>query len=116
LHPEPIPSAQARYAAEIRRVLKVIDDHLTRTGRPYLVGDKISYVDLMFVAWNWQLRLSMGPDFPAEWKEKYPKCWDWNERMFKRDSAVAAEKFALDAWNASGPPMELQSHSTTLSI
>ena len=88
-----------------------------RTHRPYLVGEKISFADLMFVPWNWQVMKTMlGPDFQSEWREKYSRCWEWNEKMFQIESVKAAEKLALDAWNASSPPMEIQSHSATLNL
>ena len=119
LHPEPLPTAQSRYAAEIRRVLSVIDGHLTRTSRTYLCGDRITFADLMFVPWNWQaLKISMGKDFAREWAATWPQSWEWNERVMGRDSCKQAEAEALKAWNGmeGGPPMEIQSHSARLDI
>lgn len=26
----------------------------------------------------------MGEDFPKEFKEKYPKAWEWNEKINER--------------------------------
>lgn len=116
LHPEPLPSAQERYKNEVKRVLGVIESHLARTGRSYLVGGKLCFADLMFVPWNWQVLKTMMPDFQSEWREKYPRCWQWNETLFAMESVKAAEKLALDAWNASSPPMEIQAHSATLNL
>jgi glutathione S-transferase len=70
LHPVPYPDVQERYAKEIRRVIGVIDGHLERTGRQWLVGEKMCFADLMFVPWNWQaLKISMGTGFAKEWEE-----------------------------------------------
>ncbi|KHN97233.1 glutathione-s-transferase theta, gst [Metarhizium album ARSEF 1941] len=50
-HPEKIQSAVDRYASEVRRVTGVIDAHLKKHKTAYLVGDKVTYADLMFVPW-----------------------------------------------------------------
>lgn len=95
LHHEQLPSAQARYATEIHRILSVIDKHLTRTSHSWLVGDKLTFVDLMFVPWNTLLMMfMMAPDFGSEWAEKYPKCWDWHQRLLCLDSVKKAQEFA----------------------
>lgn len=39
-HPEKIASARDRYKGQIKRVLQVLDKHLSSTGKEYLVGDK----------------------------------------------------------------------------
>ncbi|KAL1836731.1 hypothetical protein VTJ49DRAFT_4723 [Mycothermus thermophilus] len=67
-HPEKLPSAVERYKAEIKRVTGVLEGQLERekekyAGRegfdgPWLVGGKMSYVDLAFVPWQvvaWKL-------------------------------------------------------------
>lgn len=50
-HPEKVQSAVDRYANEVKRVTGVIDAHLKRQKTDYLVGDKLTYADLMFVPW-----------------------------------------------------------------
>ncbi|KAG6026035.1 hypothetical protein E4U41_001373 [Claviceps citrina] len=50
-HPDKIQSAIDRYANEVRRVTGVIDAHLKRQKTEYLVGDRVTYADLMFVPW-----------------------------------------------------------------
>lgn len=62
----------------------VIDLHLSRTGQEYLVGDKVSYADLMFVPWNQMTGFIMGEGFDAEWKKSYPKSYEWNQKMINR--------------------------------
>jgi len=85
-HPEKIPSAIDRYSAEIKRVLGVIDAHLTKTGQSYLVGSKISYVDLMFVPWNHTLPLVMGEEFMKEFEKDSPKAYKWVQELEARKS------------------------------
>ena len=53
--PEQMDYCLDRYGNEIRRVLGVIDAHLKKTGRQYLVGDKCTFADLVFVPWHWLL-------------------------------------------------------------
>ncbi|KAG6297550.1 hypothetical protein E4U09_001309 [Claviceps aff. purpurea] len=50
-HPEKIKSVTDRYINEIKRVTSVIDGHLKKHKTQYLVGDQITYADLMFVPW-----------------------------------------------------------------
>lgn len=50
-HPEKLQSAIDRYANEVHRVTGVIDAHLKKQGTEYLVGDRVTYADLMFVPW-----------------------------------------------------------------
>ena len=51
-HAEKLPSAQERYAKEVKRVCTVINDHLKKQGTPYLTGEKLTYADLMFIPWH----------------------------------------------------------------
>lgn len=48
-HPERSQAAIDRYANEIKRVTGVIDAHLTKQGTSYLVGDRVTYADVMLV-------------------------------------------------------------------
>ncbi|GAP91139.1 putative glutathione-s-transferase gst [Rosellinia necatrix] len=48
-HHEKVPSAVERYTNEVRRVIGVVDAHLARTGADFLVGDRATYADLMFL-------------------------------------------------------------------
>lgn len=48
-HPEKVQSAIDRYVGEIGRVASVLDSWLQ--NHEYLVGDKCTYADLMFVKW-----------------------------------------------------------------
>ncbi|KAG6001353.1 hypothetical protein E4U21_004429 [Claviceps maximensis] len=49
--PDKIPAAVDRYSKEVERVTGVIDAHLRKNKTDYLVGDRVTYADLMFVPW-----------------------------------------------------------------
>ncbi|KAK7512937.1 glutathione-s-transferase theta, gst [Phyllosticta citriasiana] len=94
-HPEKnITSAIERYANEIKRTLGVIDSHLKKTGKPYLVGDKISYADLAFVPWQTSLGWLL-PDYDAA--KDFPQWAKWNQSLLERSSVkkVQADKAAV---------------------
>ncbi|KAI0910423.1 glutathione S-transferase [Ustulina deusta] len=48
-HAEKLPSAIERYTNEVKRVIGVVDGHLVKNGTDFLVGDKLTYADLMFI-------------------------------------------------------------------
>lgn len=77
-HPEKVQSAIDRYRNEIHRVCGVLDSVLQT--RDWLVGDKCTYADLAFIAWQrWAPRFS-GDDIYA----KYPRVGAWMKRMEAR--------------------------------
>jgi len=76
-HPEKVPSAEERYANEIKRVIKVIEAHLTKTGGKWLVGDKVTYADLAWLPWE-NVALSWLLQDGNAWAEKEaPKYLAW---------------------------------------
>lgn len=83
-HKEKIPSAIERYGNEIDRVTGVIDSHLVKQGTPYLVGDKCTYADLMFIPWclltDW-----MAPEVDLS---KYKAYNAWLSRMKERPATA----------------------------
>jgi glutathione S-transferase len=83
--PEKIPLAIERYKNEIIRVTSVIELHLVKQGTDYLVGDRVTYADLMFVSWYKTLR-----DYPDFELKKFEKFFAWTERLFNRPSVVKA--------------------------
>jgi len=79
-------------------VLGVIDAHLKKHDRPYLVGEKACYADLMFITWNNVLSGVMQPEFEAEWKETMPRTWEWHQKLLAREGvkkALAAKEEAM---------------------
>ncbi|KAH7309485.1 glutathione S-transferase [Stachybotrys elegans] len=75
LHPEKVPSAVDRYAAEIRRVTSVLDGHLKRQkeeqGNYCLVGDRVTYADIMFVPWSVLVPIFAAPEMDLSEFEHY---------------------------------------------
>lgn len=98
LHQEQLPSAQERYAEEIKRILGVINTHLAATGRPFLVGDKVSFADLMFVPWDRIRAIAlMSPGFEASIEEQFPSFHGWQERLLEMESVKKATEFTMSA-------------------
>lgn len=95
-----LTSCLDRYGSEVHRVLGVIDSHLKKTGQQYLVGDKCTYPDLMFMPWHWLLLGApniMGEGFAKEWEESYPEAWKWNERVQGREAVTKAKEARAEA-------------------
>jgi glutathione S-transferase len=84
-HAEKLPSAERRYADEIRRVVGVIDAHLTKQGTEYLTGDHATYADLAWVTWN-ALIGWLVPELDV--KKEFPRFAEWNEKLAKRPAVV----------------------------
>ncbi|KAE8167856.1 glutathione S-transferase Ure2-like protein [Aspergillus tamarii] len=79
-HPERLQSAVDRYVNEARRVSKVLDKWLET--RQWLVGDKLSYADFAFVAWqNGAKSMLADEGFDSD---KFPHVAAWLERMNSR--------------------------------
>lgn len=81
-HSEKVDSAIERYGNEIRRVLGVIDAHLTKQGSLYLVGDKVTIADLAWVPWN---ELAIGLVKDLDFEKNFPKAWEWHRRLVTRE-------------------------------
>lgn len=84
-HAEKLPSAELRYANEIRRVLGVIEDHLTKQKTEYLVCNTATYADLSWVTWNALLGWLM-PELDV--KKDFPKFAAWNEKLVARPAVA----------------------------
>jgi glutathione S-transferase len=72
-----------RYNDEVRRVLGVLDVSLE--GKQWLVGGKMTFVDLAFAPWN--DRVDATTQCAPEDKFKgFPNVQAWHERVTSRDS------------------------------
>lgn len=99
-HSEKVQSCLDRYGDEIKRVLGVIESHLKKTGKPYLVGDKCTYADLAFMPWHWLIVYPphlMGEGFVEEFKKNYPKTWEWDQKLNERPSVKKAREDRMKA-------------------
>ncbi|KAJ9637215.1 Glutathione S-transferase 2 [Coniosporium apollinis] len=76
--PEKIEYGVTRYTNETRRLYGVLDSHLEKTERPYLVGEKCTIADI--ACWGWVAA--------AGWAgveiEEFPTLKAWEERMAQR--------------------------------
>ena len=78
-------------------MISVLDMHLSKTGQPYLVGEKLTFADLMFIPWNLGAAWLVGADFSKEWQKTYPKAWDWHQRLTSRASVKKAQEIQAKA-------------------
>ncbi|KAF1966455.1 glutathione S-transferase [Bimuria novae-zelandiae CBS 107.79] len=94
VHAEKFPSAVQRYAAEVKRVTGVLEEHLEKQKElfpggdgPWLVGGKFSYADLAWVPWQFEMillstRAGLKDDgFDAD---EFPLVREWIDKMMKR--------------------------------
>lgn len=84
--PEHIPIATERYGNEVRRVTSVLDSVLKE--REWLVGDKCTYADLVFMPWQrWAKRYATNPE---SFDEDFPHAAAWFARLSERPSVKKA--------------------------
>ncbi|KAH9908272.1 glutathione transferase [Xylariomycetidae sp. FL2044] len=90
LHPEKLPSVIERYQNEADRILGVLEGHLA--NRQWLVGDKMTYVDMAWVPYTYALGFMRGnPTDEAAERERqalkgFPKVLGWHRRLTSRES------------------------------
>ncbi|KAK4117031.1 glutathione S-transferase [Canariomyces notabilis] len=91
-HDEQLPSAIARYVAEVNRVTGVLEGILKKKAEaggtgPWLVGDKYSFADMAFVSWQTVVVKVIGPE---EYNlDDYPYVKGWMDRMLARPAVQA---------------------------
>ncbi|KDN60957.1 hypothetical protein CSUB01_10509 [Colletotrichum sublineola] len=103
-----ITSVHEHYGNMVRWVLGVVERQLVKTGHPYLVGDKCTYADLMYIPFHLvladKLMRNVSNDFEQEWKEKFPRCYEWNMRIVRRESVQQALEEKYRAMDTAGWP------------
>jgi len=92
-HAEKLPSAIERYVREVERVVSVIDAHLKAQGSDYLVGNKCTYADMVFVPWGQHAPSLIkagenGASFDLE--ARYPSYDAWMKRVCAKESVKKA--------------------------
>ncbi|KAL9527009.1 Glutathione S-transferase [Sphaerulina musiva] len=87
-------SVHEYYRSTIRETLSTIEGHLSATGNLYLVGDRCTYADLMYIASREVvtslLMESFVEDIEVEWKREWPRAYDWYQRLMLRDCVKEA--------------------------
>ncbi|KAJ5701645.1 glutathione S-transferase [Penicillium malachiteum] len=83
-------SAKLRYGAELKRIVGVLDNGLSK--QEWLVGDKCTYADLAFVMWSMQIPFFMASRTGEHaWKpEEVPHFTRWQNTMMARPSVLKA--------------------------
>lgn len=96
--PIKLPTAIERYQKEAKRVVGVLNGHLTKHGTGYLVGDKLTYADLAFVPWNDLLPKNVVPGWDTA--TEAPAYTEWHAKMMERESVknAWAKRAALVKW------------------
>ncbi|TQS32295.1 hypothetical protein Golomagni_07394 [Golovinomyces magnicellulatus] len=88
-HAEQVPSAKARYLEQMERVWGVLDNVLK--DKKYLVGNKLTYVDLSFVPWETTVHNFLGEETKSiDAATKYPHYWAWFQGLAARPSVKKA--------------------------
>jgi glutathione S-transferase len=88
-HQEKIPSAIERYAKEVVRVTEVLEGHLSKqkvgpgSDGPWLVGDKFSFADMVFV--SWQTIIALVIDKEEYNLDNFPHVKTWLGKMMARE-------------------------------
>lgn len=91
-HHEQLPSAIDRYVAEVKRVTGVLESHLSKQRSahsdiigdgPWLVGNKMTYADMSFLAWQIIVTFFPVPDLYEA--GNFPEVFGWLERMKTRE-------------------------------
>jgi len=90
-HPERLPSAIKRYSDETLRITGVIDAHLKKNNSEYLVGNKITYADLMFIVYYKIFPTFIAPEVDLD---MFPYYTAWMNRMVARPAVAKVD----EAW------------------
>lgn len=82
-HHEKVQSAMDRYSAELKRILGVLESHLSGTAatgspREWLVGDKMTYADLAFVTWNNMVDQVLAIGHSCDALNEFPHVAAWH--------------------------------------
>lgn len=70
-HEERVLSTVERYTKEVMRVTGVLGAHVKKRGTGYLVGDRVTYADLLFVTWTYIFEERYPGDFDLSRFEAY---------------------------------------------
>ncbi|KAI0202744.1 glutathione S-transferase [Astrocystis sublimbata] len=98
-HSEKIPSAIERYTDEVKRIIGVMDGHLAKNGTDFLVGDKATYADLMFIPYFKSVGMGkltlMAKDVDTTQWAHYTA---WMKRLHERPAVAKVAKIYDDLW------------------
>ncbi|KAL9047645.1 MAG: hypothetical protein Q9162_007971, partial [Coniocarpon cinnabarinum] len=107
LHHEPLPSAKTRYNNEAMRVMSVLNSVLATkspdgSGKRWLVGGKVSIVDLAFFWWDKMMMEVLSMVKPEGYDpDNYPHFKSWHDTMGAMKSvqkSIELHKKNSEAW------------------
>ena len=82
-HGEKIPSAVDRYVNETKRVLSVLESHLSKPeNKGYLAADKYTIADLSFISW-----MTSAAKLPIKFSD-YPAVNKWFAEISNRPATL----------------------------
>ena len=102
-----LTSAIERYGNETKRILGVIDSHLSKRRQGlglgadaavWLVGNKCTYADLSFMPWNILCLTRLFPEGGLDAEQDFPEFSRWHQNMAKRpatDAVIQKREHAL---------------------
>jgi len=97
LHSERSSTVVQHYAAELKSVTSTLEDRLSKQKEqhpgegPWLVGDKLSFVDLSFLAWQQSVSLAAKDDYDVA---AYPLVKGWLEKLYSQASVKEVLKLS----------------------
>ena len=94
-HSEKLPSAQARYMNEWKRVTKVLDGVLAKSEGGWLVGGKCTYADLSFVTW-YALQGFIDQKGELKTEEESPHATAWIKKLNERPAVKKVLQDRID--------------------
>ena len=87
-HKEKLPSAVERYVNEVKRVLGVLDKHLSDPkNKGWLACGKYTIADLSFISW-----MNLVEKLPIKLSEEFPTVDKWLKVMLARPATKAGYK------------------------
>ncbi|KAF2661055.1 glutathione S-transferase [Lophiostoma macrostomum CBS 122681] len=84
-HPNKIAEVQERYNKEVNRVVGVLDEILAQSKSGWLVGDKCTYADLIFIPYNEAITGMIFAQYPGVFNiDEYPHYKKWTAALKER--------------------------------
>ncbi|KAF2206610.1 hypothetical protein CERZMDRAFT_14479, partial [Cercospora zeae-maydis SCOH1-5] len=83
-HNQKVPTVVDRFADDVLRIVSILEHYLKEGKSDYLVGDKCTYADLVFVPWNNKIDEVMGRAEAWQIEKECPRYRDWHHRLMGR--------------------------------
>ncbi|KAI1170969.1 S-adenosyl-L-methionine-dependent methyltransferase [Nemania sp. FL0916] len=97
--PERFSPAIDLHIQKVKEVLGMLDRHLK--GRNWLVGERMTYADMVWVPWHEQIHHVLGSSYKDKLKD-FPNVEAWHGRMISRPSWENCIRFRVNTMNPNG--------------